>query len=151
MRLSARVRWRRLGAGKISVKGSPVPADTRATTVLRQVMPTLPVNRLEPGMTLTADVTSLHGQLLIGAGRLLTERHISVLKAWGVDAVAVNAAAAETPSREPALIDAARDAAARDSLHHLFRRQDFANPVVLELFEVCARRKARRAPLSRAA
>ena len=51
-------------------------------------------------MTLTADVISLHGQLLISAGRQLTERHISVLKAWGVDAVEVNTTA-ETPSHAP--------------------------------------------------
>lgn len=102
-------------------------------------------------MILTADVKSMVGQLLISAGRQLTERHISVLKAWGVDAVEVNAAAAVAVPRETDPSEVAQDTAARDSLRRLFRRQDFANPVVLELFEICASRKARCAPLSHAA
>lgn len=101
-------------------------------------------------MTLTADVTSLHGQLLIAAGRELTERHISVLKAWGVDSAAIRDNATGSP-REVHPCDAARENAARSSLHELFHRQDLGNPVVIELFEVCAQRKARRTTYSRAA
>ena len=113
-------------------------------------MLTLPVDRLAPGMILTADVTSLQGQLLIATGRELTERHLSVLKAWGVETVEVKLSG-DAPAQAPDAIDAASYAAARGSLQQLFRRQDFGNPVILELFEVCASRKARRAPLSRAA
>ncbi|WP_243439555.1 HDOD domain-containing protein [Fundidesulfovibrio soli] len=47
------------------------------------------VSELRPGLTLTRPVHDVNGRLLMGEGTLLTERFISVLKAWGVAEVAV--------------------------------------------------------------
>ncbi|MFP5239460.1 MAG: HDOD domain-containing protein [Acidobacteriota bacterium] len=47
------------------------------------------VSELRPGLTLTRPVRDVNGRLLMGEGTLLTERFISVLKAWGVAEVAV--------------------------------------------------------------
>ena len=101
-------------------------------------------------MILAADVLNLHGQLLIGTGRQLTARHLEVLKAWGVAAVAVDARE-ELPAQAQPSPNAARISAASEIMRMLFCRQDLTNPVVLELFEVCATRKARRVSWSRAA
>jgi hypothetical protein len=46
-------------------------------------------NKLEPGMELGADVMNVNDMLLLGQGTVLTERHLHVLKMWGIDAVHV--------------------------------------------------------------
>lgn len=67
-------------------------------------MAILKINELAPGMTLTEEVRGANGRFLVGAGAVLTEKHLRVMKLWGV----VEAAVAETEGRqdgepEPAL------------------------------------------------
>ena len=44
----------------------------------------LNINDLKEGMTLAADVKNKHGNIMIKQGMSLTEKHIMLLKAWGV-------------------------------------------------------------------
>jgi len=44
----------------------------------------LNINDLKEGMTLAADVKNKHGNIMIKQGMSLTERHIMLLKAWGI-------------------------------------------------------------------
>ncbi len=44
----------------------------------------LNINDLKEGMTLAADVKNKHGNIMIKQGMCLSEKHIMLLKAWGV-------------------------------------------------------------------
>ena len=44
----------------------------------------LNINDLKEGMTLAADVKNKHGNIMIKQGMTLTEKHIMLLKAWGI-------------------------------------------------------------------
>jgi hypothetical protein len=62
----------------------------------------LNINDLKPGMVLADDVTNKHGNVLLGKGNQLSEKHIGVLKAWGVTEVNVEGADREQVDREEA-------------------------------------------------
>ena len=53
------------------------------------LMPSIPVDALEPGTVLAAPVHDADGRLLIPEGRPLTERQIGRLSAWGIETVEV--------------------------------------------------------------
>jgi hypothetical protein len=44
----------------------------------------LNINDLKEGMTLAADVKNKHGNIMIKQGMALSEKHIMLLKAWGI-------------------------------------------------------------------
>jgi hypothetical protein len=44
----------------------------------------LNINELKEGMVLAADVKNKHGNIMIRQGMTLSEKHIMLLKAWGV-------------------------------------------------------------------
>jgi hypothetical protein len=44
----------------------------------------LNINDIKEGMTLAADVKNKHGNIMIKQGMSLTEKHIMLLKAWGI-------------------------------------------------------------------
>ncbi len=75
-------------------------------------MPRRTIDQLEPGMVLAEAATGPRGNVLLGDGVELTERHIRALKTWGVSAVQVEGEedAAETSVEElaPELLEAAR-------------------------------------------
>ena len=44
----------------------------------------LNINDLKEGMTLAADVKNKHGNIMIRQGMILSDKHIMLLKAWGI-------------------------------------------------------------------
>jgi hypothetical protein len=44
---------------------------------------------LKAGMVIAQDVTNQHGNVLLGKGSELSEKHIGILKAWGVTEIDV--------------------------------------------------------------
>jgi hypothetical protein len=44
----------------------------------------LNINELKEGMVVAADVKNKHGNIMIRQGLALTEKHIMLLKAWGI-------------------------------------------------------------------
>jgi len=61
-------------------------------------MSTVPIDELKIGSVISADVKTKQGRLLLVAGTRLEDRHIKILKTWGVYEVPVNAVeAAEEP------------------------------------------------------
>lgn len=44
----------------------------------------LNINDLKEGMILAADVKNKHGNIMIKQGMTLTEKHVMLLKAWGI-------------------------------------------------------------------
>lgn len=48
-----------------------------------------PMDKLEAGLEVAEDVFNVNGMLLLGKGTMLTDRHIRILKTWGVDSVRI--------------------------------------------------------------
>jgi hypothetical protein len=104
----------------------------------------LPIDKLEPGMEVAADVVNLNGVLLIGEGAILTERHLRILKTWGIDSVSVagqESAEAAPPPRElefsPEIIERAEA-----HVNHRFRHASPDISAVKVLRELAVRRAA---------
>jgi hypothetical protein len=56
------------------------------------------ISDARPGMVLAQDVLNMTGMVLLRKGAILTERHVKMLRTWGVTAIAVEGGA-ETPSQ----------------------------------------------------
>jgi hypothetical protein len=61
------------------------------------------VETVQSGMILAEPVVNRHGQVLLGAGVALTDRHITVLKTWGLRSVVIEGGDADT---EPEVTEA---------------------------------------------
>lgn len=82
----------------------------------------LPLAKVEPGMVLSDELLDTHGQVLLPAGTVLTERMLGRLPDHGIESLAV---VDDTPP-DPAQTAAEREAhLAR--IEVLFRRHDPAN------------------------
>ncbi|HEY0590023.1 MAG TPA: hypothetical protein VGD52_28115 [Pseudoduganella sp.] len=82
----------------------------------------LPLAKVEPGMVLSDELLDTHGQVLLPAGAVLTERMLERLHGHGIESLAV---VDDTPP-DPAQTAAEREAhLARIAV--LFRRHDPAN------------------------
>ena len=99
---------------------------------------------LQPGMVLAEPVRGPRGDVLLGAGVELAERHLRGLKAWGIKAVVVEG---EPPALQPAA-DATIElppellATARELVAARFVRAGTAHPLLVFLAEEALRRLA---------
>jgi hypothetical protein len=57
------------------------------------------IDTLEVGMEVSADVMNVNGMLLIPKGTILSDRHLRMLRNWGVDAVHITGVS--TATQEP--------------------------------------------------
>lgn len=99
-------------------------------------MPEITIDKLEPGMVLARDAVHVNGRVLLEAGTIIAQKHLRMLKAWGVFSVVVDGGAIEPatndhPAADP---DAERYRAAWESLAPRFRHADMSHPVIAELF-----------------
>jgi hypothetical protein len=102
------------------------------------------VQSLKPGLILAADVKNSHGQLLIKKGVEISERHIRVLKSWGVVDVQAEGIGQETESDpHPDFCDPALLNKARTEVLEKFSHNNLEHPAVDELLRICVRRHAR--------
>ena len=62
----------------------PVNFNLSRTYRTFSTMEILNINDLKEGMTLAADVKNKHGNIMIRQGMALSEKHIMLLKAWGI-------------------------------------------------------------------
>jgi hypothetical protein len=62
----------------------PVHFNRSGTYRTFSTMGILNINDLKEGMTLAADVKNKHGNIMIRQGMTLSEKHIMLLKAWGI-------------------------------------------------------------------
>jgi len=82
----------------------------------------LPLAKVEPGMVLSDELLDTHGQVLLPAGAVLTERMLERLQDHGIESLAV----VDDAPADPAQTAAEREAhLARIAV--LFRRHDPAN------------------------
>ncbi|MBF0611662.1 MAG: hypothetical protein G8345_07080 [Magnetococcales bacterium] len=52
-------------------------------------MAILPLNQVAAGMVVAKDVLDMSGRLLLGRATIVTEKHIKILKTWGITEVHV--------------------------------------------------------------
>ena len=107
-------------------------------------MALISIDDVKEGLVLDKEVKNGHGQLLLQAGVKLTERHVNMLRAWGIPEVVVRGGG---PSRREVLelqdIRPEDFAKAEVSLREKFARVMLTEPVMQELFRQCATRKAK--------
>lgn len=107
-------------------------------------MANINVEYLQPGMVLNGDVKDLNGCLLLTAGTKLTEKHLYILRSWGIaeaDIQSVTREEVEATVHEE--VDPVKLIDAQNELRTIFSHTERDHPVIRELFRVCALRKAR--------
>ena len=62
----------------------PVHFNSSGPYRMFSTMGILNINDIKEGMTLAADVKNKHGNIMIKQGMSLSEKHIMLLKAWGI-------------------------------------------------------------------
>jgi hypothetical protein len=98
-------------------------------------MPHLSVDKINPGMILIEDVVHMNGRILMRADNELTEKHIKILKTWGILTVNVvqNEQAAAGTTDKP-VVSPEECRAVEERLRKLFRHADLAHPALAEIF-----------------
>ena len=98
---------------------------------------------LVPGMKLKSDVKDINGRLLLPSGKDISEKHLTVFRAWGITEVDVHGPAPDkdepVPNEEenPLLIKIAEE-----ELCIAFRHTDTGNHAVREIFRLSVVRRA---------
>ncbi|MCG5510185.1 hypothetical protein [Ectothiorhodospira lacustris] len=115
----------------------------------------IPADRATPGAVLAEDVRDRSGRLLLSAGLPLRDKHIRVLKTWGVNEVAIwtdrevplmhTESSATVPSlRDSSDISETSWTQAKSIMSTAFMHADLASPVMDTLFKVSTARLARK-------
>ncbi|MDE1171085.1 MAG: hypothetical protein PW734_07755 [Verrucomicrobium sp.] len=107
------------------------------------------VEEAKAGLVLEDSVKNSHGQLLVAAGTTLTERHLTLLRSWGVTQVPVSASgAAAKELADSQQLSQENLAKAETSLLEIFSLAQADDPVMQEIYRQCVARKAKLAPSS---
>ena len=107
-------------------------------------MAIIPIDRLEAGMTLKADVCDRSGRLLLPAGAMLADKQLKIFRTWGIAGADIQLGpddvradiAPETGTVDPKLLAEAEQAIAR-----LFCHNNPQHPMIQELMRVCLERR----------
>lgn len=95
------------------------------------------IDFLEPGMKVGRDVVEASGQVLLRTGTEITEKHLRILRSWGVVQVEIEGAKRADPEEsllaraDPATLDRAQAACNERFLH-----TDLRHPAVVELMRL---------------
>ena len=107
-------------------------------------MTVIKLKNLKVGMVLAGDAKDLNGRVLMKSGAKITEKHLKILKSWGVTEAVVQKATKEEiedagrKDLNPELLDKAEAEVTR-----FFSHADRSHPAVKELFCLCIIRKAK--------
>jgi hypothetical protein len=107
-------------------------------------MSMLPTENLIPGMLLAADVRDRNGRLLLKAGAELTEKHLYIMRTWGI--VEVEIVDVDGNQQVPAgavAIDPELWAGILAEITPIFRHSDLSHPAIKELLRIRIVREAR--------
>ncbi len=108
-------------------------------------MALISTEEVQAGMVLEKDVKNSHGQVLIRAGMELKDRHLTLIRSWGVTEIVVRGE--EKPKGEPIDVSPEAYAWAEGALKFRFSKVSLADPVMQEIFRQSAMRKARTIPI----
>ena len=99
-------------------------------------MGVISVNDLKKGMVLERDVSNKHGNILLGRGDTLNDKHIMLLKSWGITEADIEGFSKDqVEEREREALSTDTMASIEENLKDLF--PDFGdNPLMEELYRV---------------
>ncbi len=100
------------------------------------------VTALAPGTVLAADVRASNGRLLLQAGTCLADKHLVILRTWGVSEVQI--AGESSPTPPVPLEDEETFQQALVAITPRFLHLDLSQPAVAELLRLGALRRARK-------
>ena len=106
-------------------------------------MSMVPLDNLEPGMTLATNVLDKSGRLLLGEGVVLESKHLFIFRTWGVveaDIVGVGGADANVL---PDNITQEKLDQAKNTLLPLYCHADLEHPAICELLRLAVLRKVK--------
>lgn len=117
----------------ISQKGHQIP------------MGLLSIKNLQPGMTLSDDLTDRMGRLLMTRGTVLTEKYLKICKMWGVVEAQIEGVSGDDLNASALNdFDPVEIARATESVRQRFGPTDMEHPAVRELMRLCILRTAER-------
>ncbi len=100
-------------------------------------MALLEIDSLTPGMKVAKDVVEASGQVLLRTGTEITEKHLRVLKSWGIQQVEIEGP--KPPDNEDAILSRATPAmldGAQAAVAERFHHADPAHPAIAELMRL---------------
>lgn len=92
-------------------------------------MPKVSLKEVAVGMVLAADTVNRNGMVLLKQGVAITERHINVLKTWGVTHIDIEGDDNETPMQELLAAHPEYLEEANQEAEKLFCRADREHPL----------------------
>lgn len=100
------------------------------------------INDISAGMALAEDVVNLNGMPLLKAGTILTDKHLTALKMWGITEADICGVEREALG-EASTLDADPEALKRveSGLNDLFQKTDLKDPVMSEIYRLVKKRK----------
>ena len=98
---------------------------------------------LKPGMNLAGDVIERSGRVLLRAGTEITDKHLDILRKWGVTEVDTVGAMPEVSPTDLEPADPVTLRESEDIAQKLFRHADREHPAIRELLRLCTFRIAR--------
>lgn len=103
----------------------------------------IPTDNLIPGMVLASDVRDRSGRLLLRGGTELNDRHLYILRTWGIIEVELAGADEDSESPGPANgIAPELSSAIEGEITPRFRHADLTHPAVRELLRIRIDREA---------
>jgi hypothetical protein len=97
-------------------------------------MASLDIDSLTPGMKIGKDVIEASGQVLLRTGTEISEKHLRVLRSWGIQQVEIEGP--KPPDNEDALVARATPAmlaGAQAAVDERFHHTDSEHPAIAEL------------------
>jgi hypothetical protein len=110
----------------------------------KNILGKVTLDNLTPQMVLGADVRDRSGRLLLGGGTELTERHLYILRTWGV--VEVEIVGIEdgcTDTKAPETIDPKLLEPIESKIYPIFSHTDKEHPAIKELMRMRIIREAK--------
>jgi len=100
------------------------------------------IEDIKAGMILGKDLKDRSGLVLLEAGQEITEKHLKILRMWGVTEAEIKGVTREeTISRATSQIDPILLREAEIQVRERFRHTDLRNPFVNELFRLLTLRR----------
>lgn len=97
----------------------------------------LNLDQIQPGMALASDVFDRNGRILLKAGMVLSDKHLTILRQWGItDADITGIEREEVNAQIAQALDPDALAKAESLYNELFRHVDRESPFISELYRL---------------
>ncbi|CAK0765216.1 conserved hypothetical protein [Gammaproteobacteria bacterium] len=107
-------------------------------------MATIKMEQANAGMIVAVDVKDRSGRVLVRSGAEITDKHIKMLKTWGIRFIEIVTEDHEVEHKLVINIDPARLAEATDIAKSLFQHTEHEHPAIKELIALSIQRIAQK-------